>query len=89
MKFYVFKSKENSLFKPEGLVFEPFLFPKSTKLLPENDRPFIYIFEQQPSQNIISEYNLEKSVELDEYNSLDELKNDLRKIDLWRVIALL
>lgn len=90
MTFYFYKSYDTaSIFKPENLVIEPFLFPKSCKkFLGNEETPLIYIFDEIPSKEIIEEYKLKESLIMEEYESLDELKKELHKVKTWELIAM-
>lgn len=90
MKYYVYKSYNlTSLFQPNDLALEPFSFPKSCKsFLNNNVLPLIYIFNNIPSNEIIEEYKLEKSLEIDEVKDLQDLKNFLHQTSIWKIIAM-
>ena len=98
MILYVYKSfKEQNLLEPENLIIPVFQFPKKMQSLLINGKSFnIYIFKSIPSQEVIDEYGLVKSVVLDRLNDNDEtILDDLKALMLhksntfWKALAII
>ena len=98
MILYVYKSfKEQNLLEPENLIIPVFSFPEKLQSLLKNSKSFnIYIFKNIPSQEVIDEYGLEKSVVLDRLNDNDEtILDDLKALMLhksntfWKALAII
>ena len=54
MDYFVYKSAKISLFQPEGSVSQGFTFPEKLKpLLKGKPSPIIYIFEKEPTFNLL------------------------------------
>ena len=91
MDYFVYKSAKISLFQPKGSVSQGFTFPEKLKpLLKGKPSPIIYIFEKEPSEKTIKEYELEKSFTLDECKDINDLRETLKDKDLifWKAVLL-
>ena len=98
MVLYVYKSyQEHGLITPDDLIIPVFPFPKPMHSLLKDGKTFnIYIFKSIPTQEVIDEFNLEKSVVLDKLNEKDEnILIDLKALMLhesntfWKALAII
>jgi hypothetical protein len=89
MTFYIYKSYEPQMFTPNGLVIEPFEYPKSClKFLDNEKRPLINVFDRELSEKEVKDNNYQKSLIINECKNLDDLKKTLKEVAIWKIIAL-